>query len=141
MKPLCLLAFAFLLFSFIADCQDICTLSGRVLDIDKKPVASGEIFILREYDSSILSKASILKGTFVFEPIMKGEYLLKITSEGFKDKLQLLALDETKSIVISMESSTSILKEAAFSAIVARLLEAKSPSSKRLLSDRLNILF
>lgn len=111
MKLLRILAIALLAMPAAARCQDICTLSGKVLDMQSQPLNSGDIFILKESDSSVLKKASILKGSFAFEPLIKGEYLLKITAAGFKDKFQLLVLDETKSVIISMEHSTAVLQE------------------------------
>jgi len=111
MKPSWLIAAACLALPALAHGQDLYTLSGQVIDTEKEPLAAGEVFLLKEQDSSVLKSASILRGAFVFEPLVKGEYLLKVTSAGFKDKLQLLTLDETKSVVVSMEHAVGLLQE------------------------------
>ena len=110
MKPFRLIAAALLVLPFMAMSQDIYTLSGHVTDGEKQPLNSGDIFILKESDSSVLKKADILKGLFAFEPLIKGEYLLKITASGYKEKMQLLVLDDSKSIVITMEHSPQFMQ-------------------------------
>ncbi len=67
------------------------SISGKVTDHQQKPVPAASVFLLRLPDSARLGNAiTDSLGLFVFEGISAGQYTLKISASGFKEKVTTL---------------------------------------------------
>lgn len=81
MKSFLLSLAAFFLTAFIANAQ---TISGKVTDIDGKPIAKATVSLLRAKDSSILKLYPTDKdGSYKFEEFPAGMYIISATSIGY----------------------------------------------------------
>jgi hypothetical protein len=58
-------------------------LSGTVVDSLKKPVETGDVFLLNSTDSALVQATLVQHGIFQFDNIEKGTYLLKLSCSGF----------------------------------------------------------
>jgi hypothetical protein len=85
------------------------TLSGTVVDNKRIPVAAGDIFLLSPADSSIIKFAIIKDGRFSFDPVKKGEYLLKVSCVGLKVSVQPVVLEMDTSLAIALEENVGVL--------------------------------
>src|ERR1700761_183522 len=75
----------FLLFLFGAFCTASAQISGRLIDETSHPIAYATVSLLNAQDSipirSVLSSDS---GTFKFDPLPQGKYLLQISNLGYQ---------------------------------------------------------
>ena len=80
-----ILAAALLTFTFSSFAQTITRVKGEVKDENQKPVSGITVSLLKSKDSSLV-KAAITdnSGSYVFEGIKEGAYLLGITAVGFQ---------------------------------------------------------
>ena len=80
-----ILAAALLTFTFSSFAQTITRVKGEVKDENQKPVSGITVSLLKSKDSSLV-KAAITdnSGSYVFEGIKEGVYLLGITAVGFQ---------------------------------------------------------
>ena len=61
-------------------------ISGRVIDSVSKPLSAANVFLLNNDDSSLV-KGNITdtSGSYLFEEVKSGQYLLKSSFTGYKD--------------------------------------------------------
>ncbi|MFI5186894.1 MAG: TonB-dependent receptor domain-containing protein [Chitinophagales bacterium] len=80
-----------LLFTAATLCLHIANAQSKIFGIvsssDGKPVANGNVLLLKSADSSLIKgTVSTTSGSFVFENINSGNYLIKSTSAGLKQQ-------------------------------------------------------
>ncbi|MBA3665530.1 MAG: TonB-dependent receptor [Bacteroidetes bacterium] len=78
------------------------TIKGRVLDSTQSPLSFATIALLNKTDSSVL-KGSISdeQGNYFFDKISKGNYILKISSVGYKTKCSsIIFFDSLTNIIV-----------------------------------------
>lgn len=63
------------------------SISGRISDIEDKPVEIGNVIILSKKDSALLTGNVFIDGDFRINGLTEKEFLLKVTSIGFKDTI------------------------------------------------------
>jgi hypothetical protein len=91
--------------------QNSYTLSGTVVDSKIKPISFGDAFILSSKDSILIKYSNISDGKFSFDPIKKGEYILKISCLGFVKEFRAVILDEDKNLPIVLKESEVLMRE------------------------------
>ncbi|MCU0387133.1 MAG: TonB-dependent receptor [Chitinophagaceae bacterium] len=97
-----LLIVAFTLKSWVVSSQPSGSgIAGRITDVSQKAVAFATVSLLKASDSTWLrSSLSDSLGSFAFEAVPKGTYLLKVSAVGYKEHF---------SDPISIETSTNII--------------------------------
>lgn len=75
-------------------------ISGSILDVIDKPIEIGTVIIMAKKDSSLLTGNSFMDGYFRINGLKEKEFLLKISSLGFKDTI----------LIITHNSEDSLLK-------------------------------
>ena len=106
-----ILAAALLTFTFSSFAQTITRVKGEVKDENQKPVSGITVSLLKSKDSSLV-KAAITdnSGSYVFEGIIEGSYLLGITAVGFQQSFsQLIEVKEGAEVAMP---SFSLLPQA-----------------------------
>lgn len=86
-------------------------LTGTVSDSKKEPVPVGDVLILSPKDSSIVKYAPLLDGKFTFDSVNSGDYLLKIYSFGFEEKLEHVSLDKDINLTVTLVENAYNLDE------------------------------
>ena len=59
-------------------------LTGKILDLEKKPIAQAEIRIKNLGSGQMLSEKTSKKGEFAFPTLMPGKYSVTVAKEGYK---------------------------------------------------------
>lgn len=85
-----------------AHSQNLYTLSGNVVDDNRKPVEVGEASLMRESDSALIKTVVITNGEFIMDTTRAGRYWLRITAVGFRHHLIKVTVDESKLIPIRL---------------------------------------
>lgn len=85
-------------------------LKGKVSTANQEPVAYATVSILQKSDSTLV-KVSITDGDgkFSFAEIKAGEYLLRVTSVGYKEYIQ--EIKQNTDFQIAMEEDSQVLSE------------------------------
>jgi len=90
MKKITLTSISLLLFgciSLIANPLSVNTISGKVIDVDSKPIQSVTVSLLNAADSSLVKvEITNLNGEFKFPTSVSGAYLLSYTNAGYEKK-------------------------------------------------------
>jgi tetratricopeptide (TPR) repeat protein len=73
--------------------DEMAQLSGKVLDLEKKPIAQAGIQIKNLGTGQMLSEKTSKKGEFTFRRLMPGKYSVTVTKEGYKSFLQEIDLE------------------------------------------------
>jgi len=73
--------------------EDMAQLAGRVLDLEKKPIAQVEIQLKHQGTGQALSIKTNKKGEFTFRRLFPGKYSLTTVKEGYKSIYQELELE------------------------------------------------
>jgi len=107
----CLLAVLMFGLSSICYGQGSIPFSGKVLDTEKKPIVTGDAFLLAKVDSSMVKYAPINMGNFSFNAVQAGEYLLKIVCFGYTEHIQPIVLSRNEELAIILSTNTATLKE------------------------------
>ena len=99
-----ILAAALLTFTFSSFAQTITRVKGEVKDENQKPVSGITVSLLKSKDSSLV-KAAITdnSGSYVFEGIKEGVYLLGITAVGFQQSFS-QSIEVKEGVEVAMPS-------------------------------------
>ncbi len=112
-KPFFTFIFFSLFVSFSAFSQNF-SVSGKLVDLGKQPVAYANILLLSSQDSTAIKGTSSLDdGTFIMENVSKETYFLKISFVGFKDVLVPVEVKNTDVNIqdVTLEESAEALNE------------------------------
>jgi len=74
-------------FSFATQAQTLVKLTGAVTDSSNNKIAAGNVFLLRQADTTLCRVTILEGGRFIFDAIEKGRYLIKIISSGFNESI------------------------------------------------------
>ena len=114
MKKLTLSLFICLLFTKLF--SQTHQIFGKVIDINKLPIAYVNIFIEGSADGAITNKA----GEFKFSTELSGEVTLVANFVGYKEYSIKKNIDSLKNIIIELRQSNSALDEIALNAVVVK---------------------
>jgi iron complex outermembrane recepter protein len=85
MKTLLTLLSGLFFTTLIAGNHELCTVSGRISDKDKKPLEFVVVTLLKAQDSVLVKGAiSAADGSYILENIMPGDYLLTASFTGYE---------------------------------------------------------
>lgn len=99
----------FFLFGSLTTLGQTALIAGKIIDTNKQIITSGDAFLLSKIDSTIIKYTPIVEGNFSFDPVKKGEYFLKISCLGYKEKIETISFTETIFLTIILsESATSL---------------------------------
>jgi len=73
--------------------DEMAQLSGKVLDLEKKPIAQAGIQIKNLGTGQMLSEKTSKKGEFAFRRLMPGKYSVTVAKEGYKSFSQEIDLE------------------------------------------------
>lgn len=108
-----IIIFLFLFVSTFTNAQTF-TLSGKVVDENKEPLAGATILVKETNQGT----SSISDGTFQFR-LKQGNYTLQVSYVGFKTLERKVSLTKNQEIVITLSSDENILDEVLVSAVRA----------------------
>ena len=74
-------------------------ITGKIIDTENKLIEIGNVILLNPKDSSIIKGELFMSGQFRISSISDDEILLKITSVGYQDNLQLFKRTNTDTLV------------------------------------------
>ncbi|MBC8756874.1 TonB-dependent receptor [Kordia sp. YSTF-M3] len=109
--------------------QNSYKLSGIVQDTANNPIEIADALILRVADSTVVTYSYVYKGAFTINEIKEGEYLLKISSLGYKEEIVKIAMYSDQSVNVILEEQAQGLDEVVIKA-EKRLFENKSGNIK-----------
>ncbi len=75
------------------------SVTGNVVDKENKPVVVGNVIALSFKDSTILKGEAFTEGKFKLDGLSDVKFILKITSVGFKEDLQIVQRQSQDSII------------------------------------------
>jgi hypothetical protein len=105
-----------LLVTTYASAQQTFEVKGMLADGEKQPVHSGEVYLLRPSDSAELYSANVLEGRFLFSRVDAAQYLLKITSTGFTEKILLIDVEKNVELAHTLERFAPTLRSVTITA-------------------------
>ncbi len=91
--------------------EDMAQFSGRVTDMEKKPLAQVEIQLKHLGTGQTLSTKTNKKGEFTFRKLFPGKYALTSLLEGFKSIYQEVELEAGDSRAIAIELGKALSEE------------------------------
>lgn len=97
--------------SFMGYAQATYTVSGLVTDETNTTIAIGDVLLLSEVNETLVGYTTLVEGAFSLEAIPKGNYRLRVSSLGFKEKERILKLEKNVSLEIELVESTVDLEE------------------------------
>lgn len=112
-KPFFIYFFFSLFVSFSAFSQNF-AVSGKLLDLQKQPVAYANIVLLSSQDSTaVKGTTSLDDGSFKIDNVSTEKYTLKISFVGFKDVLVPIEVTDTDLVIkdVTLEESAEALNE------------------------------
>ncbi|WP_165760496.1 outer membrane beta-barrel family protein [Niastella populi] len=86
-------------------------LAGTVVDSLNKPVETGDAFLLKTADSVQVQATLVQHGTFQFDNIESGTYLLKLSSSGFLVNFSTVTVNSTMKVNIVLTVRVKALQE------------------------------
>ncbi|MCX6319464.1 MAG: TonB-dependent receptor [Bacteroidetes bacterium] len=87
------------------------TLNGEVVDHIKNKVAAGDAFLLNPADSSVVKSTFINNGKFTLATIVKGTYILRISSVERMPVFQSITMNRDTAVTIVLPEKSITLKE------------------------------
>lgn len=90
--------------------QNYYSLKGNVTS-NNSELTYGDVILLSSDDEKLIAYTNIIKGSFYFDEIKKGTYVLKISCLGFKEFKKTIVLNKNTELEISLEESTTALDE------------------------------
>jgi hypothetical protein len=111
MRPLyytvCLLVVLFI--AVAAGAQNNIVLSGEVAAKDQQVNIDGDAFLLDAKDSVLVKYAAVTGGRFVFDPVTKGNYLLKVSCFGYEDVREHVLLYDDVHLTVALKNDATAL--------------------------------
>jgi tetratricopeptide (TPR) repeat protein len=83
--------------------EEMAQLAGKVLDLEKKPIAQVEIQLKHQGTGQALSTKTNKKGEFTFRRLFPGKYSLTSVKEGYKSIYQELELEAGASRMVEID--------------------------------------
>jgi tetratricopeptide (TPR) repeat protein len=83
--------------------EEMAQLAGKVLDLEKKPIAQAEIQLKHQGTGQALSIKTNKKGEFTFRRLFPGKYSLTSVKEGYKSIYQELELEAGASRMVEID--------------------------------------
>ena len=105
----CLVLFLLALLPAFASAQSH-TLTGTVSSANAQPVEAGDALLLRAADSSLVKYAPIVNGSFRFEAVSAGHYLLRLSCAGFVEQVSPLVLNADLGLTFRLERQVAELQ-------------------------------
>lgn len=102
------LAVSFILCNQIS-AQQYFTLTGQVRSVNQELVSAGDVLLMDESGATALHRTNILNGVFTFSNIAAGLYRIKIVSQGYSEKMQLIELSKDLQIELSLDFDPQVL--------------------------------
>jgi hypothetical protein len=102
------------------------SVEGKVVDINRDPVAFANVILLNARDSTSVYKGAVSTeaGDFKFTDVAENEYLLKVSFVGFQDQLRKIQVSKSENLSpLILQEDTSTLDEVS--------INYKNPSVKR----------
>lgn len=100
----------------VLQAQEKYTLSGHVRGEINDTLTAGSVYLLSGKDSSIVKYALLTDGKFTFDPVIAGNYILRISSLGYNDEIKHLLLHDNVTLQISMKTNATALNTVTVSA-------------------------
>lgn len=91
--------------------QNVFTISGAIKDTSNKPINWGVILLLDVNNATINKYTYVDNGAFVFNLIDEGNYVLKITSMGYKEVNRTILVTKNLDLQITLENGITSLNE------------------------------
>ncbi|MBN8694891.1 MAG: TonB-dependent receptor family protein [Bacteroidetes bacterium] len=96
----CYILITLLFFGVLSGFAQGYRMEGAVIDINNKPVESGNVILLSPKDSSIIKGDFFMDGKFVVGDIVDSIFILKITALGFENHFQVVANSKNDSVLM-----------------------------------------
>ena len=97
--------------SVLVQGQGIFELKGQIFDPDNNPIPVGDAILLKGQDESLVKYTILVEGTFVFEEISSGNYILEISALGFETYRERIKIDRNQALSITLEVNAEELDE------------------------------
>jgi len=96
---------------FYSYSQSLHSLIGKVTDLNGELISSGTVQLLTINDSKLVKYADFNSGSFIFQEITEGSYLMKVSCVGFYDTVINIDLSKNTSLTIRLKENEQVLKE------------------------------